>query len=210
VQHANDIHQLMTQYGFQNAESILDEWNYSPSDWRKMFVDPVATREYFDADEDSYGAAFDATVMTELQDAPVDIATFFSGTTFMWGLFTSSGAPQKPYYAFLAFQRLLETPRRLAIEAPAEKDTSALAGISEDGKIVRVLVTNFSHSQQAIRLKLSHLPWAGPSTYEQSIIDAGHDLSIIHSGQLSRGTGDTIEFDADGPSISLFTIRPAN
>jgi xylan 1,4-beta-xylosidase len=210
VRHANDIHQLMTQYGFQNAESILDEWNYSPSDWRKMFVDPVATREYFDADEDSYGAAFDATVMTEMQDAPVDIATFFSGTTFMWGLFTSSGAPQKPYYAFLAFQRLLETPQRLAIETPTERDLSALAGISEDGKIMRVLVTNFSHSQHQIRLKLNHLPWAGPATYEQNIIDAGHDLSTIHSGQLSRGAEDTIDFDADGPSISLFTIRPAN
>jgi hypothetical protein len=87
---------------------------------------------------------------------------------------------------------------------------SALAGISEDGKVMRVLVTNFSHSQQEIRLKLSHLPWAGPSTYEQSVIDAGHDLSTIHSGQLSRDAEDTIDFDADGPSISLFTIRPAN
>ena len=210
VRHANDIHQLMTQYGFQNAESILDEWNYSPSDWRKMFVDPVATREYFDADENSYGAAFDATVMTDLQDVPVDIATFFSGTTFMWGLFTSSGAPQKPYYAFLAFQRLLDTPRRLAIEATTEKDMSALAGISEDGKSMRVLVTNFSHSQQEIRLKLSHLPWAGPATYEQSVIDAGHDLSTIHNGKLSGGAENTIDFDADGPSVSLFTISSVN
>ena len=39
----------------------------------------------------------------DLQDAPVDIATFYSGTTLMWGPFTSSGAPQKPYYPFLEF-----------------------------------------------------------------------------------------------------------
>src|ERR1700733_9147303 len=161
----------MARYGFLSAESIVDEWNYGPVDWTKLFKDPASSRAYFDGSQDSFGAAFDATVMTDLQDVPVDIATFFSGTTFMWGLFTSSGAPQKPYYAFLAFQRLLDTPRRLAIEATTEKDMSALAGISEDGKSMRVLVTNFSHSQQEIRLKLSHLPWAGPGTYEQSVID---------------------------------------
>jgi hypothetical protein len=210
AQRANQVHQLMTKYGFSNAESIVDEWNYGPADWNKLFVDPVATRQYFDSSQDEFGAAFDATVMTELQDAPVDIATFFSGTTFMWGLFTSSGAPQKSYYSFLAFQRLLETPRRLATVAPKEKDVSALAGISEDGKIVRVLVTNLSHTQQEIHLHLSNIPWTGPSNYEQRVIDAGHSLSTIHSGQLSRAAENTIDFDADGPSVSLFTIRPAD
>jgi hypothetical protein len=87
---------------------------------------------------------------------------------------------------------------------------SALAGISEDGKIVRVLVTNLSHTQQEIHLHLSNIPWTGPSNYEQRVIDAGHSLSTIHSGQLSRAAENTIDFDADGPSVSLFTIRPAD
>jgi xylan 1,4-beta-xylosidase len=207
VQHANDIHQLMTQYGFQNAESILDEWNYSPSDWRKMFVDPVATRQYFDADEDSYGAAFDATVMTELQDAPVDIATFYSGTTFMWGLFTSSGAPQKPYYAFLAFQRLLETPKRIAIKPLNEENLVALAGESEDNKTVRVLVTNPDRKKRRVRLEISHLPWSSGSVYEQRIVDSRHDLSTVENGPLVSADR-SIELEVDGPSVSLITVHP--
>jgi xylan 1,4-beta-xylosidase len=207
VRHANEIHQLMTQYGFQNAESILDEWNYSPSDWRKMFVDPVATREYFDAAEDSFGAAFDATVMTDLQDAPVDIATFYSGTTFMWGLFTSSGAPQKPYYSFLAFQRLLETPKRLAIKPLNEGNLVALAGVSEDSKTVRVLVTNPDRKKMRVRLEISHLPWSSGSVYEQRIVDSGHDLSTVESGPFVNAD-QSIEVEVDGPSVSLITVRP--
>ena len=93
---AHKVHGLLTRYGFLNAESILDEWDYAPAQWNKIFVDPIASREYFDSTQDSFGAAFDATVMTELQDAPVDIATFFSGTTFMWGLFTSAGGRRRP------------------------------------------------------------------------------------------------------------------
>ena len=129
----------MARYGFLSAESIVDEWNYGPVDWTKLFKDPAASRAYFDGSQDSFGAAFDATVMTDLQDVPVDIATFFSGTTFMWGLFTSSGAPQKAYYSFLAFQRLLETPLRIAIEPLNQDKLSALAGMSEDKQMVRLL-----------------------------------------------------------------------
>jgi xylan 1,4-beta-xylosidase len=207
VRHANDIHQLMTQYGYQDAENILDEWNYGPSDWRKMFVDPVATREYFDAAEDSYGAAFDATVMTDLQDAPVDIATFYSGTTFMWGLFTSSGAPQKPYYTFLAFQRLLETPKRIAIKPLNEENLVALAGVSEDSKTVRILVTNLAREKRRVHLEISHLPWNSGSAYEQRVVDSGHDLSTMKSGPVLNAD-QSIDVEVDGPSVSLITVHP--
>lgn len=206
---AHKVHELLTRYGFLDAESILDEWNYAPAQWNKIFVDPIASREYFDSTQDSFGAAFDATVMTELQDAPVDIATFFSGTTFMWGLFTSSGAPQKAYYSFLAFQRLLETPERIAIPPLNQANLSALAGMSRDKKTVRMLVTNLARDKTTLRLRLElkNLPWAGASSYEQRIIDPNHGLDTVKSG-LVLGSNPTIEAQVNGPSVSLFTITP--
>jgi xylan 1,4-beta-xylosidase len=201
-----DVHELMAKYDFLGAENIVDEWNYGPTDWNKLFKDPAASRTYFDSLQNSFGAAFDATVMTDLQDAPVDIATYFSGTTFMWGLFTSSGAPQKAYYSFLAFQRMLETPQRIAIAPPGGENLSVLSGMSGDKKTVRVLITNLGSDKKAIRLQLKGLLWNGRAVYEQRIIDASHDLETVKDGSLA-GTDPSIAAEIDGPSVSLFTIR---
>ena len=106
---------MLTQYGYAGAQSVLDEWNYGPSNWDALFHDASATRKYFDSTQNSVGAAFDVAVLIGMEDAPVDIATFYTGTTAMWGLFTAAGVPQKPYYAFLAFTELLKSPKRLAV-----------------------------------------------------------------------------------------------
>jgi hypothetical protein len=146
--------------------------------------------------------------MTDLQDAPVDIATFFSGTTFMWGLFTSSGAPQKAYYSFLAFQRMLETPQRIAVGPGGRENLSALSGMSEDKKTIRVLITNLAGDKKTVRLQLKGLPWSGSTVYEQRIINANHDLDKVKSGAVP-GTDPSIVGQIDGPSVSLFTIKSA-
>lgn len=205
---ARRVHELMVRYGFGNAESVLDEWNYGPSDWTKLFKDPDATRTYFDDSQNAFGAAFDETVMSELQDAPIDIATFFSGTTFMWGLFTSSGAPQKAYYAFLAFQYLLDSPQRLAIEREVSPDVSSVAGISKDRRTVRVLLSNAGLKQTILDLNVKDLPWKGAATYEKQVIDAEHNLTTVEAGKL-QGSTLALREVIGGPSVCLLTIRAA-
>lgn len=193
------------RYGFGNSESILDEWNYGPSNWKKLFVDPQATRKYFDDTQNAFGAAFDSTVMIELQDAPLNIATFFSGTTFMWGLFTSSGAPQKAYYSFLAFRRMLETPERISVQFESNRSVSVLAGASDNGKRIRLLVANLAETKQTIRFQLKNLPWTGTSRYERQVIDSTHDLEPLETGTFSK---QSVEIHADlaGPSVNLYTV----
>jgi xylan 1,4-beta-xylosidase len=206
AQRARDVHELMTKYDLSNAENIVDEWNYGPTDWSKLFKDPVATRTYFDSLQNSFGAAFDVAVMTDLQDSPIDIATIYSGTTFMWGLFTSSGAPQKAYYAFLAFQRMLETPQRLATGPSGDENFSALSGMSDDKKTIRVLIANLANDKKTVRLELKGLPWKIEAVYEQRIINANHDLDKVKSGSVTP-TKAFVEGEVDGPSVSLFTVK---
>jgi xylan 1,4-beta-xylosidase len=156
---AQAVRRTMTHWGYGSAESILDEWNYGPKDWNKLFSDVAAAKEYFDSTQNEVGAAFDAAVLTSLQDAPVDIATFYSGTTFMWGMFTSSGVPLKPYYAFLAFRRMLDTPKRLSISLDGGMGMTALAGMSDDQKMLRVLIANTSPQAAKLELQFKDLPW---------------------------------------------------
>jgi xylan 1,4-beta-xylosidase len=204
---ANKVHELMVQYGYPKAESILDEWNYGPSNWRRLFVDADASRSYFDATQSAFGASFDAAVLIGLQDAPVDIATFYSGTTLMWGLFTSSGAPQKPYYAFLAFRRVLDTPNRLAVDLAPEGTVKVLAGMSEDKRTVRILMTNPSKISQTVQIKLQGLPWKGPSNYEQQLVSDRYDLQSVEGTKTSSSS--TFKQDVAGQSVVLLTIRPS-
>jgi xylan 1,4-beta-xylosidase len=204
---ANKVHALMVQYGYPNAESILDEWNYGPSDWKRLFVDANASRTYFDATQNAFGAAFDAAVLIGLQDAPVDIATYYSGTTLMWGLFTSSGAPQKAYFAFLAFRRMLDSPNRLGANFAPDAAVKALAGISEDKQTVRILMTNPTKNAQSVQITLANLPWKGPSRYEQQVVNDRYDLQSVGGAHTSSST--VLKQEVAGQSVVLLTIRAA-
>jgi len=196
------------KYGYANSESILDEWNYGPISWGDLFVDPVATRAYFDASQNAFGAAFDATVLTDLQNVPLDVATYYTGNTLMWGMFTSSGAPQKPYYAFLAFRRMLDCPKRVAIEFAHDDTVTALAGLSEDGATLRVLISNIGQKSRALRLQLKNLPWRGPAKYQKQVIDDRYDLQMVGASRV-LGSNESVLEDIGGSSVCLLTIQPA-
>jgi xylan 1,4-beta-xylosidase len=207
VRRANKVRALMVQYGYPNAESILDEWNFGLPNWKNVFVDADASRTYFDAMQSAQGASFDAAVLIGLQDAPVDIATYYSGTTLMWGLFTSAGVPQKPYYAFLAFRQILDSPNRLAVDVPSDGAVKVLAGMSEDKQTVRILMSNPSAASQTLQIKLKDLPWKGPSQYEQQVVNDRYDLQPVGGSQTSSTP--LLEQDVAGQSVVLLTIRPS-
>ena len=204
---AQRVHEMMKQYGFEHAESILDEWNYGPGNWKNLFTDAKATRAYFDATENETGAAYDATVLMKLQDAPVDIATFYSGTTLMWGMFTSSGAPQKPYYAFLAFRRLLDSPDRVAVDVGGDASVTALAGISQDRRTVRVLISNRSKTSRKLELKLEGLPWKESTRYQEEVVNDRYDLKAVGAGAVPSSS--RLAEQVDGESVVLLTIQPS-
>jgi xylan 1,4-beta-xylosidase len=205
---AQSVRDMMNKYGFGNAESILDEWNYAPSKGHTLFDDPVATRSYFDATQNGAGAAFDVAVLTQLQDAPVDVATFYTGTTEMWGMFTSSGAPQKPYFAFLAFRQLLDSPNRLAVVRPSDNSIAALAGVSNDGQTVRVLLSNTSMSGRRLRLELDGLVWKGPHRYRVQVLDNQHNLEPLDEGKDASSS--SVETEMKAQSVLLLTVEPSS
>jgi xylan 1,4-beta-xylosidase len=206
VARGEKMHSLMVQYGYADAQSILDEWNYGPSNWDTLFSDAEATRSYFDATQSSIGAAFDAAVLISLQDAHVDIATFYTGTTAMWGLFTPSGSPQKPFYAFLAFSNLLNSPKRLAVTTPTDSAIRTLAGISEDGQTIRILISNPSPELHQLHIALSGLPWKAPAEYQRQAVDDESNLKIV--GGWTKLDAATSTEDVAGHSAVLLTIRP--
>lgn len=207
VARAKAVHQLMERYRFGKSPSILDEWNYDPGDWGDIYNGSDVARRFFTRLQNQYGAAFDAAVLMKLQDAPVNIATYYTGTTLFWGLFTSYGAPQKNYYAFLAFRRLLDSPIRISVSPPRSKALTVLAGRSKDGRLVQLLISNVSGQKKALDVSLRGLPWAGPSQYEEHVVDDRYDLEAPGGWQALKSS--RLREQIEGPSVVLVSVRPA-
>ena len=74
-----------------------------------------------------------------LQDAPVDVAALYRGDAWNWGgIFHEDGRPGKPYYAWMAFKRLIEeSEQRVRVHAEGGK-LAVAAGLASRGVIVPV------------------------------------------------------------------------
>ena len=75
VEFAQTARRLMDKYGFTQAESIFDEWNYVVS-WEDLLPSVKLHRVPF-------GAAFMASVIVSMQACPVDKLLFYDSQAFL-------------------------------------------------------------------------------------------------------------------------------
>jgi hypothetical protein len=138
VEHAHHVRSELDRHGYAATESHLNEWNYLESDFTKIWArgNEYVRKSNFDRQKNAVGAAYTATVLTLLQDCPVDAANYYDGqpTALFCGLFDYHGVPQKTYYTFKAFQRMTKHASRVKtiVDEKASKVT-CLAGLNEAG-----------------------------------------------------------------------------
>ena len=131
---------LMDKYGFNKAESILNEWNYVKGwtdDW-------VYSLEAESGRFNQKAAAFIASTMIECQSLPLDILMFYDArfNTSMNSLFNLTTLwPMKGYYPFYAWAKLRDCGTQVAcsVKEGRGKESTANTGTvfkSEIGKPV--------------------------------------------------------------------------
>jgi xylan 1,4-beta-xylosidase len=128
-----EIRKILNHNGFPKAESILSEWNLTPD-----FTEPEKPRL-----QGVENAAFIGDVLIYLQDSSVDMAHFYRADAAWMGLFDLQGDYFKTAYAFLAAGKMLSTPQRLELSGSDTIGLAALAGRSEDGKTVQIMISNY-------------------------------------------------------------------
>jgi hypothetical protein len=202
------VRTLMTQYGFGKAESVLDEWNYFAGDWDRMAKDARYAEGLARETKGMAGAAYDAALLTYLQDSSVDIATYYTGTTvFFWGLFDEYGNPEKPFYAFKAFTELLRAPQRVFTAGSDREGFTVIAGLSGDKSQAAVLISNFANGPRRFSLALKNLPPGGKFTCETYLLDGSHNLEMVKS-ELLRATSATLSVENFAPpSVRLLRLK---
>lgn len=208
VRGAIGLRRVLDEYGFKKAEIHLDEWNYLPNnDWKPMLShDGRRLWKWFEEASSSRGAAFADSVLVGLQDAPVNMADFYTGDTGGWGLFNQFGVPKKTYYAFLAFKALVDHPVRLATDVARPGELAVLSGLSTDGRKLAVLVSNYRSPGVKVELTCDHLPWKGPGEYELLLLDDSRNLESVAKGTF-QGSKVSIVRNLPAPSVMLAYVR---
>jgi len=129
-----EIRHVLDTHGFPKAESILSEWNLTP-DFSVLEAAEL---------QGAHTAAFVGAVLSYLEDAPIDHAHFYRGDAAWMGLFDLNGGFFKPAFVFKAMGQMLDTPKRLLVSGTDTFGFTALAGKSEDGNTIQILISNYA------------------------------------------------------------------
>ncbi len=175
---ARSVRHILDEYGFKDTESHLNEWNMAPyaGDWGTR-LDHHCNIGYMRRKCGVENSSLSASVLIQLQDAPIDMANFFNAALVKNGMFHWNGEPAKPYFAFKAFSIMCaETPVRLQINSDeSDSGLSILAGISEKGDKIYLLASNFQSTKINYTIELQDLP-AGKWEITTQVIDEFRNL----------------------------------
>lgn len=120
-------HQTLKEYGFENTESILNEWNPG--------IDKRGTLE---------DSANISEMLLRMQDTTVDMLMYYDGQVFgvYQGLYNPlTYTPFKAYYVFKGFNELYMLGNQVKV-SDTETQLSAVAATNADGSKKALMVTN--------------------------------------------------------------------
>ena len=144
------VRRLLDENGYENTESILDEWNYVES-WDNI----EGAAELIHS---PMGAAFIAASLTAMQKSPIDLAMYYDGQYALadiWcGLYDSNGQLEPGYYAFSFYDRLCRLEQQVRMDEGISNFYCCAAAGDKDG----MLLVNFDPAEEAaifVRLTLN-------------------------------------------------------
>lgn len=171
IEQTERIHKLMTEGGYGDAESILNEWNYvrgwSGEDWLYSLR----------AAKSCKGASFIAAVMATELYAPVDMLMYYDARpSGMNGMFDTDRPCEilKGYYPFRMFNELYKCD--VAVQTENAEHIYLCAAKSEDR--AALMFTHYAEDDETpakdVRLRCD---LSGEHTYRFYLLDEAHDLS---------------------------------
>ena len=148
MRHAAEARKLLDDFGFRKAESLCTEWRpmiagFDRTVWRPDR--PASTvREAFAGTATTKAAAYAASALMQMQDVRIDMAYFYTADDSPWSMFDEYGVPGKVFFAFKAFNQLLQYPNRVLVRAASGRQRpDHLPGVGDDRKTAALLLSNY-------------------------------------------------------------------
>jgi len=206
---AEDVRSILNEYGFTDTENHCNEWNLAPiPNFKEMRRTPETQMAFFAYKDGPAGTSLAAACLVALQDAPMEMTNYYSSMNLNYGMFERLGTPKKPYFAFPAFNELLETcPDRLAVTgSDPDSGLAVLAGMAGDGRTIGVFAANYGSTTESWALALKGLPWAD-SKVEVRVIDADRNLEPCPEAVTVHGN--RLELRAPRHTVALVMLHAA-
>jgi hypothetical protein len=201
AQRAYQVQQMLKQYGFDNVENILSEWNMYVLDenrWRPEFWN-------------ARGAAWAASALIYLESSPISKSFWYRGDSGgIFGLFSENGTFKKTGYVYLAMRKMLDTPVRLACTGSNNAGFATLAGKTREGDMVAVLISDFDANFDSFTLKLGNHTWQGKTVRcEMYLLDDANNLALIEKSEQPTSMSITISRRIAASSVYLIILEAA-
>ncbi|MCF6224504.1 MAG: hypothetical protein L3J34_12370 [Flavobacteriaceae bacterium] len=209
VKKALYVRELLDDYGFEETESHINEWNYWPGTWSKLsnkyYRKNLATNEMGSAKS----ATFIATTLINLQDLPVEQSMFYSGAWRFFGIFDSYGVPRKSFYTFKATALLLDAPNRVFSKKDSTYNNIAvIGGLSESKDQAIIMLSNYNSKEEFINIKINNLPWSNATKVEVFTIDDENNLGLSPKVQRFNSSSFVIREKLPAPVVALIKLSP--
>ena len=189
---ARVIDDLLKKYGYQNTESILNEWNrvkgWSIVDGRNIFIESIKEMST------NVGAAFIMAVISASQHLPIDMLMYYDTrpSTFNGAFDYYTAQTMKGYYPLYWYGMLYG---KTEVECQTEvDDVYTLCGVDEQGKSLTI-VTYYpdcdNTSDKSVKLE-----YGKQGEYEVYLVDDCHEGELL--GKVKE-----LEFEMHPNSIML-------
>jgi xylan 1,4-beta-xylosidase len=192
VDNARRVQTLLSEYGYGDIESHLNEWNYFPPVTVNVWApgEEYARREAFEQQKSEIGASFAAATLIALQDEKVDVANYYDGQpmALYCGLFDYYGVSQKTFQAFKAFHELLDYPERAKVKLTDAGDNLwVLAAVDKAHGKAALLISHFGGEAGNVKIDLEGLSDGKEMKVQVLLLDHDHDLEMVQECVVGAG-----------------------
>ncbi len=203
VSRAEKVRALLDKYGFTEAESILNEWNYVLA-WHgdEKIYSHLMQKEI-------KGASFNLAAMCACQAGSVDMLMYYDATPSTWnGLFDFLQVGKVTTTAYFPFPMFNELYRLGSYVACSSDDADAHVCAARNETEAAVVLTHYNDDDSTepkfIQLDISGLASEGGVEAEIYLLDANHDLTLIQKAVIY---GDRFVWDPSVPNFTCYLIK---
>ncbi len=173
MERAKIIKDFLNKYGYENAESILNEWNYVKG-WTDEFVYTIKSIHGIK------GATFTMSCISEAQQCDgIDMLMYYDTrpSVFNGAFDFYTYEKLKGYYPLYWYGKFYDMEKEIKSDNKL-KDIYSLCGVDKYGKAMAV-VTYYKEDDEDQEPKYIHLDFGKESVWEVYLLDKDHDGELI-------------------------------
>jgi hypothetical protein len=188
VKLAKNIKELLIKYGYENAESHLNEWNYVRG-WVEDFVYSIEVIQGIK------GAAFTMACISEAQNTSIDMLMYYDTrpSVFCGAFDFYTCRPLKGYYPLYWYGMFYDMDAWIKAENSADNIYS-LCGVDKNGKVLAV-ITHYTENDYAENKQIN-IDFGKTGKYEIYLLDDQKTNELV-------GVTDDLCFDMKANSCIL-------